>query len=38
MVKITQAFDWHIEGEIVETDMEPMKVDEDYVNKMKEDL
>lgn len=35
---MTKAFDWHIEGEILNPDYEPLKVDDDYVDKMRKDL
>lgn len=38
MLKVTKAFDWHIEGEIVEVDVAPLEVDEHYVEKMRADL
>lgn len=27
LIKITKAFDWHIEGDIIETDYATLKVD-----------
>lgn len=38
MLKVTKAFDWHVEGQIVQTDLAPLKVDENYAAKMREDL
>ena len=38
MIKITKAFDWHVEGEIVEYNLEPLKVDENYAEMMIADL
>lgn len=30
-VKITKSFDWHVEGEIIETSLEPLIVPDSYV-------
>jgi hypothetical protein len=38
LIKITKAFDWHVEGEIVNDNLEPLKVDPDYAAKMRQDL
>ena len=38
LIKITHAFDWHVEGEIIEKDLPPVEVDENYVDKMVKDL
>lgn len=38
MMKITKSFDWHVQGEIIERELKPIEVPENYVQKMREDL
>ena len=37
-MRITQAFDWHVEGEILDRDLEPLEVSDSYVMQMKRDI
>lgn len=37
-MKINKAFDWHIEGEIINRQPEKVPLSDDYVNNMKNDL
>lgn len=38
MIKINKAFDWHVEGEIIDENLEPLKVDDVYAEMMMKDL
>ena len=38
LIKITQAFDWHVEGEIIDRDLQPAELDPTYVDRMIADL
>ena len=37
-MKITKAHQWHIEGEIIDQNPPPLKIDPAYVARMKQDI
>lgn len=37
-MKITKAFDWHVEGEIIDENPACLEIDPRYVDRMKEDI
>ena len=37
-MKVTKAFDWHIEGQIIDENPLDLEVDTSYVEKMKNDV
>ena len=37
-MKITKAFEWHIEGEIIDENPQALKIDPTYVARMKQDI
>ena len=37
-MKITKAYDWHIEGEIIDENPPELEVDPAYVEHMKQDI
>ena len=37
-MKVTKAFDWHIQGQIIDRNAANIPISDDYVEKMKQDL
>ena len=38
MMKITKAFDWHVEGDIIDENPPVVEIDPSYVENMKRDI